>query len=136
MRIILNTTSNLEYAPHRAPCSECTGDTLLLRHLTKPGAGHRVHPTGSPAASSGAYPARLAGVGHFTIAQTGAQFDLGAPQGKSIASLMAALAAFERDLQRERVSRETTRSMASLRGPGLSTRGARAKHDASVQGFP
>ena len=37
------------------------------------------------------------------IAQTGLQFDLGTPQGKLIASLMAALAEFERDLMRERV---------------------------------
>jgi putative DNA-invertase from lambdoid prophage Rac len=37
------------------------------------------------------------------IAQTGLQFDLGTPQGKLIASLMAALAEFERDLLRERV---------------------------------
>jgi len=37
------------------------------------------------------------------IAQTGLQFDLGTPQGKLIAALMAALAEFERDLLRERV---------------------------------
>ena len=37
------------------------------------------------------------------IAQTGLQFDLSTPQGKLIASLMAALAEFERDLLRERV---------------------------------
>jgi DNA invertase Pin-like site-specific DNA recombinase len=37
------------------------------------------------------------------IAQTGLQFDLSTPQGKLIASLMAALAEFERDLIRERV---------------------------------
>lgn len=37
------------------------------------------------------------------IAQTGLQFDLGNPQGKLIASLMAALAEFKRDLLRERV---------------------------------
>lgn len=37
------------------------------------------------------------------IAQTGLQFDLGTPQGRLIASLMAALAEFERDLIRERV---------------------------------
>jgi DNA invertase Pin-like site-specific DNA recombinase len=35
------------------------------------------------------------------IAQTGLQFDLSTPQGKLIASLMAALAEFERDLLRE-----------------------------------
>ncbi len=37
------------------------------------------------------------------VAQTGLQFDLGTAQGKLIASLMAALAEFERDLLRERV---------------------------------
>lgn len=37
------------------------------------------------------------------IAQTGLQFDLSTPQGKLIASLMAALAEFERDLTRERI---------------------------------
>ncbi|KHK00164.1 DNA-invertase [Desulfovibrio sp. TomC] len=35
------------------------------------------------------------------IAQTGLQFDLSTPQGKLIASMMAALAEFERDLLRE-----------------------------------
>lgn len=37
------------------------------------------------------------------IAQTGLQFDLTSPQGKLFASLMSALAEFERDLLRERV---------------------------------
>ena len=37
------------------------------------------------------------------FSQTGLQFDLGTPQGKLIASLMAVLAEFERDLLRERV---------------------------------
>ena len=37
------------------------------------------------------------------IAQTGLQFDLRSPQGKLFASLMAALAGFERDLLRERI---------------------------------
>ena len=37
------------------------------------------------------------------VAQTGLQFDLRSAQGKLIASLMAALAEFERDLLRERV---------------------------------
>ena len=37
------------------------------------------------------------------IAQTGLQFDLRSAQGKLIASLVAALAEFERDLLRERV---------------------------------
>lgn len=38
------------------------------------------------------------------IAQTGLQFDLSTPQGKLVASLMAALAEFERDLLRERIT--------------------------------
>lgn len=37
------------------------------------------------------------------IAQTGLQFDLTTPQGKLIASMMSALAEFERDLLRERI---------------------------------
>lgn len=37
------------------------------------------------------------------IAQTGTQFDLDTPQGKLIASIMASIAEFERDLVRERV---------------------------------
>ena len=37
------------------------------------------------------------------IAQTGLQFDLSTPQGKLVASMMAALAEFERDLLRERI---------------------------------
>lgn len=37
------------------------------------------------------------------LAQTGIQFDVGTPQGKLIASLMATLAEFERDLLRERI---------------------------------
>ena len=37
------------------------------------------------------------------MAQTGLQFDLSTSQGKLIASLMAALAEFERDLMRERI---------------------------------
>lgn len=37
------------------------------------------------------------------IAQTGLQFDMSTPQGKLIASLMASLAEFERDLLRERI---------------------------------
>jgi DNA invertase Pin-like site-specific DNA recombinase len=37
------------------------------------------------------------------IAQTGLQFDLSTPQGKLIASMMAALAEFERDLLKERI---------------------------------
>lgn len=37
------------------------------------------------------------------IAQTGLQFDLATPQGRLVASLMASLAEFERDLLRERI---------------------------------
>lgn len=37
------------------------------------------------------------------VAQTGLQFDLRSPQGKLFASLMSALAEFERDLLRERI---------------------------------
>ena len=43
------------------------------------------------------------------VAQTGLQFDLRSAQGKLIASLMAALAEFERDLLRERVRSGTLR---------------------------
>jgi len=42
-------------------------------------------------------------IGVCLIAQTGLQFDLATPQGKLIATLMAGLAEFERDLLRERV---------------------------------
>jgi putative DNA-invertase from lambdoid prophage Rac len=45
----------------------------------------------------------LEACGVSVIAQTGLQFDLTSPQGKLLASLMAALAEFERDLLRERV---------------------------------
>lgn len=45
----------------------------------------------------------LEACGVSVIAQTGLQFDLTSPQGKLFASLMAALAEFERDLLRERV---------------------------------
>jgi putative DNA-invertase from lambdoid prophage Rac len=45
----------------------------------------------------------LQGWGVSLVAQTGLQFDLRSAQGKLIASLMAALAEFERDLLRERV---------------------------------
>jgi len=45
----------------------------------------------------------LEACGVSVIAQTGLQFDLRSPQGKLFASLMAALAEFERDLLRERV---------------------------------
>lgn len=56
------------------------------------------------------------------IAQTGLQFDLGTPQGKLIATMMAALAEFERDLLRERVrsgiAAAQARGIAFGRQPG------------------
>jgi putative DNA-invertase from lambdoid prophage Rac len=48
----------------------------------------------------------LAHWGVSVIATTGLQFDLTTPQGKLIASVMASLAEFERDLVRERVCSE------------------------------
>ncbi|MGZ8249466.1 recombinase family protein [Methylomagnum sp.] len=45
----------------------------------------------------------LQAYGVSLVAQTGLQFDLGSAQGKLIASVMASLAEFERDLLRERV---------------------------------
>lgn len=45
----------------------------------------------------------LQAYGVSLVAQTGLQFDLATSQGKLIASVMAALAEFERDLLRERV---------------------------------
>lgn len=45
----------------------------------------------------------LESCGVSVVAQTGLQFDLRSPQGKLFASLMAALAEFERDLIRERI---------------------------------
>jgi putative DNA-invertase from lambdoid prophage Rac len=48
------------------------------------------------------------------VAQSGLQFDLSTSQGKLIASVMAALAEFQRDLLRERV-RSRNRSAASSR---------------------
>lgn len=62
------------------------------------------------------------------IAQTGLQFDLGTPQGKLIASLMAALAEFERDLLRERV--RSGIAAAQARGVKFGRRpGQRVKSD-------
>ena len=54
------------------------------------------------------------------VAQTGLQFDLRSAQGKLIASLMAALAEFERDLLRERVRS----GMAAARNRGSCLAGA------------
>ena len=53
------------------------------------------------------------------VAQTGLQFDLRSAQGKLIASLMAALAEFERDdLLRERVAAAQKRGVVFGRRPG------------------
>jgi DNA invertase Pin-like site-specific DNA recombinase len=49
------------------------------------------------------------------IAQTGLEFDLSTPQGKLIATLMAGLAEFERDLIRERIKS----GMAAVRARGV-----------------
>ena len=62
------------------------------------------------------------------IAQTGLQFDLTTPQGKLIATLMAGLAEFERDLLRERVRSGVTAAQA--RGVVFGRRlGQRVKSD-------
>jgi len=62
------------------------------------------------------------------IAQTGLQFDLSTPQGKLIASLMAALAEFERDLTRERI--RSGMAAAKARGQTLGRKpGFRPKSD-------
>jgi len=62
------------------------------------------------------------------VAQTGLQFDLRSAQGKLIASLMAALAEFERDLLRERV--RSGIAAARKRGVVLGRRpGQRVKAD-------
>jgi DNA invertase Pin-like site-specific DNA recombinase len=62
------------------------------------------------------------------IAQTGTQFDLDTPQGKLIASIMASLAEFERDLVRERV--RSGLAAAKAKGKILGRRpGQRIKSD-------
>jgi putative DNA-invertase from lambdoid prophage Rac len=62
------------------------------------------------------------------IAQTGVQFDLSTPQGKLFASLMSALAEFERDLLRERI--RSGIAAAKARGKRLGRRpGQRIKSD-------
>jgi putative DNA-invertase from lambdoid prophage Rac len=62
------------------------------------------------------------------VAQTGLQFDLRSAQGKLIASLMAALAEFERDLLRERVRSDS--AAAQKRGVVFGRRaGQRVKAD-------
>jgi DNA invertase Pin-like site-specific DNA recombinase len=65
------------------------------------------------------------------IAQTGLEFDLTTPQGKLIATLMAGLAEFERDLIRERVksgiAAAKARGVRFGRRPGETTPGVQAK---------
>ena len=62
------------------------------------------------------------------IAQTGLQFDLSTPHGKLIASLMASLAEFERDLLRERI--RSGFASAKARGKTFGRRlGERPKSD-------
>lgn len=62
------------------------------------------------------------------IATTGIQFDLDTPQGKLIASVMASLAEFERDLVTERV--RSGLAAAKARGKKLGRRpGQRVKSD-------
>ena len=62
------------------------------------------------------------------IAQTGLQFDLSTPQGKLFASLMSALAEFEKDLLRERV--RSGLAAAKARGKKLGRQpGQRVKSD-------
>lgn len=62
------------------------------------------------------------------IAQTGWTFDLGTPQGKMIASVLASIAEFERDLTSERV--KSGMAAAKARGRVLGRRpGQRPKSD-------
>jgi putative DNA-invertase from lambdoid prophage Rac len=70
----------------------------------------------------------LAHWGVSLIATTGLQFDLTTPQGKLIASVMASLAEFERDLVRERVC--SGLAAAKAKGKLLGRRpGQRVKSD-------
>ncbi len=70
----------------------------------------------------------LAHWGVSVIAITGLQFDLTTPQGKLIASVMASLAEFERDLVRERV--RSGLAAAKAKGKKLGRRpGQRVKAD-------
>jgi DNA invertase Pin-like site-specific DNA recombinase len=65
------------------------------------------------------------------IAQSGLEFNLTTPQGKLIATLMAGLAEFERDLIRERVrsgiAAAKSRGVRFGRRPGETTPGVQAK---------
>lgn len=62
------------------------------------------------------------------LAQTGFQFDVSTPQGKLIASLMATLAEFERDLLRERIRSGIAAAKAKGQTFGRKT-GERPKSD-------
>ena len=64
---------------------------------------HRAHPLGRSMLDLFPHAAGSAGLECLAGCQTGLQFDLRSAQGKLIASLMAVLAEFERDLLRERV---------------------------------
>jgi DNA invertase Pin-like site-specific DNA recombinase len=65
------------------------------------------------------------------VAQSGLEFNLSTPQGKLIATLMAGLAEFERDLIRERVrsgiAAAKARGVRFGRRPGETTPGVQAK---------
>ena len=65
------------------------------------------------------------------VAQTGLQFDLRSAQGKLIASLMSALAEFERDLLRERVrsgiAAARKRGVVSVGDPGSESKQTAAR---------
>lgn len=67
------------------------------------------------------------------IAQTGLEFDLTTPQGKLIATLMAGLAEFERDLIRERVRSglvaARARGIRLGRRPGQTTKAVLSKKE-------
>ena len=52
------------------------------------------------------------------LAVSGLQFDLSTPHGKMIASVMAALAEFERDLIRDRVTSGLANAKARGKRPG------------------
>ena len=70
----------------------------------------------------------LQGWGVSLIAESGLQFDLGTAQGKLFASLMSALAEFERDLLRERI--RSGMAAAKARGKRFGRRpGQRIKSD-------
>lgn len=62
------------------------------------------------------------------LAQTGLQFEVSTPQGKLIASLMATLAEFERDLLRERIKSGIAAAKANGKVFGRQT-GQRPKSD-------